>query len=85
MTQQERETLCLSKKLEQMKSDVDAVQQERREQISSLQEELEKITHRTQVHEQTSVRNISETIISDLRCALVFRSPPQNSACSSRN
>lgn len=49
VTQKERETLCLSQKLEQMKRDVDAVQQNRREQISSLREKLEMITHRTQI------------------------------------
>ncbi|XP_057176723.1 E3 ubiquitin-protein ligase TTC3 isoform X2 [Triplophysa rosa] len=47
VTQTEKETLCLSEKVEQMKAGVDAAQ--RRELMSSLQEELEKITHRTQI------------------------------------
>ncbi|XP_056593073.1 E3 ubiquitin-protein ligase TTC3 isoform X2 [Triplophysa dalaica] len=49
MTQMEKETLCLSEKVEQMKADVDDVQLKRGELISSLQEELEKITHRAQI------------------------------------
>ncbi|KAA0704441.1 E3 ubiquitin-protein ligase TTC3 [Triplophysa tibetana] len=49
MTQAEKETRCLSEKVEQMKVDVDDVQQKRGELMSSLQEELEKITHRMQI------------------------------------
>ncbi|XP_065120960.1 E3 ubiquitin-protein ligase TTC3 isoform X1 [Paramisgurnus dabryanus] len=49
MIQKEKQTLSLSKKLLQMKEDADAVQQMRSKQMTSLQEELEEITHRTQI------------------------------------
>ncbi|XP_051542126.1 E3 ubiquitin-protein ligase TTC3-like isoform X2 [Myxocyprinus asiaticus] len=49
MTQKEKENLQLLKKIEQIKDDHDIIQQTRREQITKLQEEIENITHRSQI------------------------------------
>ncbi|XP_051973434.1 LOW QUALITY PROTEIN: E3 ubiquitin-protein ligase TTC3-like [Xyrauchen texanus] len=49
MTQKEKENLELLKKIEQMKDDHDITQQTRREQIAKLQEEIENLTHRSQI------------------------------------
>ncbi|XP_051971879.1 E3 ubiquitin-protein ligase TTC3-like isoform X2 [Xyrauchen texanus] len=49
MTQKEKENIELLKKIEQMKDDHDITQQTRREQIKELQEEIENLTHRSQI------------------------------------